>query len=56
MIESVVDGSITESPNDPLFKHFKALDPSLDRGMLTKTEIADANCKEVLLLDFHNCP
>lgn len=40
MIESVVDRNIREHPYDPLVKQFKALDSSLERGMLTSTGIA----------------
>lgn len=37
MLESVVNRNIRDSPLDPLVKHFKALDSSLERGMLTST-------------------
>lgn len=44
MIESVVDRNFREF--DPLVKHFKALDSSLERGRLTILEIAKLNCNK----------
>lgn len=32
MIESVVDRNIRDVPYDPIIKHFKSLDSSLERG------------------------
>lgn len=44
MIESVVDRNIRDF--EPLVNRFKALDSSLERGILTSIEIAKVACKE----------
>jgi len=53
MIESVVNRNSTE----PRFvTQFKALDSSLDRGVLTSIEVADGNDKEVVFHIFRQLP
>ena len=46
MIETVVDRNIREY--DPLVRHFKALDSSLERGRSTSIEIDKVNCRDCL--------